>query len=267
MTLPDARDSAPSLVSGWRDVEDGTTGSGKLGERVASMLEDRIVSAGWPVGSVIGSEPELLAEYGISRAVFREAVRLLEHHSIAKMRRGPGGGLVVTVPDTSSVVRAATLHLRYDGATPQDVFEARSALELKIVEMATETINEEGIDLLRETLRREAEIQAAGHHLGTHDIHLAIAQLTGNPAMRLFLEVLTELTQPPRRPADAASEKRRRDDVRHAHERIVEAIVAGDGALARRRMHVHLVAIGQFLQQGSPASSPPQARNAVTPEE
>jgi len=95
----------------WAAVENGNSSS-KLAEQVASMLEDRILAMGWPVGQVIGSEPDLLAEYGISRAVFREAVRLLEHHSVARMRRGPGGGLVVATPDTSSVVRAATLHLQ-----------------------------------------------------------------------------------------------------------------------------------------------------------
>lgn len=42
--------------------------------------------------SAVKSEPELVAELGVSRAVFREAVRLLERDEIGRMRRGPGGG-------------------------------------------------------------------------------------------------------------------------------------------------------------------------------
>ncbi|QFU89569.1 FadR/GntR family transcriptional regulator [Amycolatopsis sp. YIM 10] len=222
----------------------------KLAEQVARRLEDKIVELGWPVGEVIGSEPDLLAEFGISRAIFREAVRLLEHHSVARMRRGPGGGLVVTTPDTSSVVRAAALHLQFDNAKPRDVFEARSALELKIVELATENIDEDGIRLLRATLDQEAAIQASDR-LGTHDIHLVIADLTGNPAMRLFLEVLTKLTVPPR--TEGVEEVRERGrHVRHAHDRIVEAIVAGDVALARHRMQTHLVAMSRYLTDPGP---------------
>src|SRR5436190_21321141 len=99
--------------------DDGTASpSVKLAEQTAAKIEMAIAAQGWPLGSVIGSESDLLAEYGVSRAVLREAVRLLEHDNVARMRRGPGGGLVVTVPDTQAVTRAADRFLRYRGATP-----------------------------------------------------------------------------------------------------------------------------------------------------
>jgi len=215
-----------------------------MAERLARKIEDRIIAMGWPVGTVIGSEPQLLSEYGTSRAVFREAVRILEHHAIARMRRGPGGGLVVTEPDTSSVVRAAALNLKYNNASLGDIFDARSTLELKCAELAAQRIDEDGIHRLRDTLSREAEIQQAGGLPGSHDIHLVIAELTGNPAMRLFLEVLTKLTLPPRQSPAEVRERSRA--VRHAHEHIVEAIVSGDAALARHRMQTHLIAMKDY---------------------
>jgi DNA-binding GntR family transcriptional regulator len=48
--------------------------------------------------------------------------------------------------------------------------------------------------------------------------------------------------------------------VRHAHERIVEAIVAGDSSLARHRMLRHLQGIGSYLQEieRRPAPLPPE---------
>ncbi|WP_062986077.1 GntR family transcriptional regulator [Nocardia anaemiae] len=64
----------------------------KLAEVVAKKLIARIADLRYPVGAIIGSEPELVAELGVSRAVFREAVRLLERDEIGRMRRGPGGG-------------------------------------------------------------------------------------------------------------------------------------------------------------------------------
>lgn len=218
----------------------------KLAEQVASRLEKKIVDSGWPIGEVIGSERELLAELKISRAVFREAVRLLEHHSVAKMRRGPGGGLVVTEPETSSIARAATLHLLFKQATLQNIFEARTALELKVVELAAARIDEAGIERLREALTQESAIQDTAHQLGTHDLHLVIAELSGNPAMRLFLDVLTQMTVPPRGQSKDVVHRRSRE-VRHAHEQIVEAIIRGDGAVARHRMYEHLRAMWQFI--------------------
>jgi DNA-binding FadR family transcriptional regulator len=218
----------------------------KLGETIAAQLEKEIVDSGWPVGTVLGSEAELLAQLSVSRAVLREAIRVLEHHGVATMRRGPGGGLVVTAPDSEAAVRASSLVLEYMNATPQHVFQARSALELKCVELATECIDEDGIGRLREILATEKEKQREGG-LGTHDLHLVLAELTGNPALVLFVEVLTNLTSGSRHGFRSANS----DEVRLAHDKIAEAVIAGDVALARHRMQVHLKAIGAWMNSSS----------------
>jgi len=223
----------------------------KTAEGLARKLEERIAAMGWPVGETVGSEPELVAEYGTSRAAFREAVRILEHHAIARMRRGPGGGLVVTEPDTSSVVRATALHLQYDEASLSQVFEARSILELKTVELAADRIDEKGIRRLRDALRREEEVQHTGVQPGTHEIHLLIAELTGNPSLRLFLEVLTKLTVPP----PHADERSRA--IRTEHEAIVEAIVSGDTLLARQHMLAHLTSMTAYFTESRTAQPAP----------
>ncbi|MBF6207857.1 FadR family transcriptional regulator [Streptomyces gardneri] len=220
--------------------------SGKLAEVVVRELQRRIADLGFPVGEVIGSEPALIAELGISRAVFREAVRLLERDEIARMRRGPGGGLIVTAPRAASVAQSAAMYLQFHQASPRDIFEARSAVELTIVELAAERIDEDGVRMLREALEQEEQMQDSGH-LGSHGIHLMIADLTGNPALRLFLEVMARLT-PEIQPKETKAATDRQADVRHAHARIVEAIVAKDGSLAKHRMLRHLEGIGSYLE-------------------
>jgi len=226
----------------------GPSDGGKLAASVARRLQMMIAAKGFPVGQVIGTEPGLMLEHGVSRAVFREAVRLLEQDGVAQMRRGPGGGLVVTAPRASSVARAAALHLQFFGAGADDIFEARTALELQTADLAAQRIDEKGIDLLRAAVDEEAEQQDESGHLGSSHIHLVIAELTGNPALRLFVEVLARLT-PGIAPADPAAAAARQADVRHAHGRIVDAIVAGDSSLARHRMLRHLQGIGSYLQE------------------
>ena len=76
----------------------------KLGEQLAERVEEEIIASGWPVGKVLGSEAELIERYGVSRAVFREAMRIVDHHGVAEMRRGPGGGLVVVAPKADAAV-------------------------------------------------------------------------------------------------------------------------------------------------------------------
>jgi DNA-binding FadR family transcriptional regulator len=226
----------------------GQKAGGKLAGSVARRLQMMIAARGFPVGEVIGTEPGLMSELGVSRAVFREAVRLLEQDEVAQMRRGPGGGLVVTAPRASSVARAAALHLQFLGAGADDIFEARTALELQTADLAAQRIDEKGIGMLRAALEAEAELQDEGGQLGSSQIHLVIAGLTGNPALRLFVEVMARLT-PGVPPTDPAAGAARQADVRNAHERIVDAIVAGDSSLARHRMLRHLQGIGSYLQE------------------
>lgn len=226
----------------------------RLAETIAAKIEAEIFRMGWPVGQVLGSETELIERYEVSRAVFREAIRIVEHHNVARMRRGPGGGLVVTEPDPSAVHRAMALYLRYQNVTREDLAAPRMALELAAVEAAAAKIDEAGIERLREVLAMEEEMGSeAVQHGHTHHLHVVIAELTQNPALVLFMSVLGQLNEEMAAGADeypidievAASESHR------AHVAIVDAIASGDAALAQHRMRRHVEAIRDF-----PANQP-----------
>jgi DNA-binding FadR family transcriptional regulator len=230
--------------------------SQKLAETISEKIELRIIDKGWPVGEVIGSESELLAEYGVSRAVLREAVRLLEHHHVAQMRRGPGGGLVVTDPDPAAVTRAAAVYLRYRRVDPQQLFRARIALEMAAVHDAAQRIDEEGIAKLRAALEHETTFLDGVADATVHDFHIVVAELSGNPALHLFVDVLTQLSAAGFMGAAALFDKaaaRRRsskaelEEVHTVHQAIADAIIAGDVALAQHRTQRHLLAMGSAL--------------------
>lgn len=213
---------------------------------LARRIRHEVLESGWPVGTVLGSEDELARRYDVGRPVLRQAARLLEHQSVAMMRRGPGGGLVVIEPDADSVTEAIALYLQYRDVTPRFVFDARTALELACVQTATEQLTETGIAQLRALLEREASTGAEDAMAHAQDFHAAIAALTGNAAMQLFVRSLGRLThertQTPDNPEQQA------DDVRLAHRRIAEAIIAGDASLARHRMLRHLQGIAEYLR-------------------
>src|ERR1700744_2567297 len=101
----------------------------KRASKVADRIIKDVIAGGWQVGQILGSEAELLARYQVSRAVFREAVRLVEHQQVARTRRGPGGGLVVTEPTVDAVVDAVVLDLYRAEARLDELFEARFVLE------------------------------------------------------------------------------------------------------------------------------------------
>lgn len=107
----------------------GADGEAKLAAKVADRIIEDVMNLGWPVGEVLGSEPELVERYEVSRAVFREAVRILENQQVAYPRRGPGGGLVVAEPTVGAVIDAVVLYLHRMDARLDEIFEARIVLE------------------------------------------------------------------------------------------------------------------------------------------
>jgi DNA-binding FadR family transcriptional regulator len=224
----------------------------KLAEQVAARIERQIVERGWPVGQVLGSEAGLAEEFGISRAVMREATRILEHHLVVASRRGTGGGLVVVAPDMEAVLPPMAMFLDYQGVSPAQLFESRSVIELAAVELAAERIDPDGIVRLRQALKsEEAELTDPHKYLLSHELHVLIADLSGNPTLRLFIAALTTLSSSHAK-AKFATVKRSRalevgKEIGRAHRRIVDAVVDGDTELARKRMLSHLRAITPWL--------------------
>lgn len=222
------------------DLETGS----KLAAVVANRIARDIAALGWPEGHVLGSEPELLERYGVSRAVFREAVRLVEHQQLARMRRGPGGGLVVSIPTVESVMDAFTIYLFYMRVEIDEVFEARLALEETVAELAPARVGETDIDALRGLLARERE----GTVEDNRELHALLASITGNPALEFFVELLNQATAPyvdePARVGSTA-----RVESAHAHAAIAESVLAGNDGLARHRMRKHLEAEAAYLRR------------------
>ena len=222
-----------------------TNGSGtKLAATTAWRIVDDVVARGWPVDEVLGSEAELLERYGVSRAVFREAVRLVEHQQVARMRRGPGGGLVVTEPTVEAIIDAAVVYLYRVDARLDEVFEARLVLEEIVSDLASERLDEQYLVRVRDLVEQEAAGNIADHRA----VHALLASATGNPALELFVDILNRVSTlyfSDRRALDASTVT----ESRVAHARIAEAVIAGDGALARRRMRRHLEAEVEFLRR------------------
>jgi DNA-binding FadR family transcriptional regulator len=214
------------------------------GPTVAEQIVSDVIEMGWPVGSLLGSEAELLNRYGISRAVLREAVRLLEHQHVARMRRGPGGGLVVDEPDIHTVIDTVILHLLRVDATLAEVIDTRLVLEELVAELAAQRATEADIAPIRQTLATEA----AGEWVHDRLLHSALASLTANPVLDLFVDILThvgdffDLT-------GVTLSPRLRKKAEQAHEQIAQAVLSKNPGLARARMRRHLLAEADLISR------------------
>ena len=223
----------------------------KKAEIVADQIAQTIVGQRWEPGELFGSEVELIARYGVSRAVFREAVRLLEHHGLAEMRRGLHGGLFIRQPDPKPVAKAMAVYLDFEKVEPRQLEDARFAIEVVCVERAAARISEDDVTEVRAFLAAEAARIASGRAQSLHDFHVLVARLTANPALHLFVQTLTDLTQRQQPVPDHS--RRSLEEIHAAHIRIAEAIIARDGALARRRMMTHLEEVSATGPRRPPA--------------
>jgi DNA-binding FadR family transcriptional regulator len=235
------------VISGCPDG--ASRGPARLATQIARRLEDEIIDRRWPVGEMLGSEAELRERFGVSRSVLRESIRLLEHQRVARMRSGPGGGLVVCSPDASPATRAFVIYLEYVGTSVEDLLRARRLLEPLAARLAAEAVTEDEVDRLRALVERErAGIDDPAR--SSSDFHVLLGRLSGNAVLRLFIEVLTRLTSryaqtSSRTAKEVVTEARAAATARHAE--ITEAVTAGDAAVAQLRLTAHLDELEAWL--------------------
>jgi len=236
------RRSARQLLPGSA-IALSQSANGKRAETVARCITQQVVDDGLQPGQLVGTEPELIAREGVSRAVFREAVRLLEHHQIARMRRGPGGGLFVFEPSAAAVSEVAAIYLARRGMRLSDLAEVRTGVEIAIAGLAAARIDADGAVAIKDALDREANTPADERPDVVHDLHAAVAAAAGNRVLELIALVLIRLSliYQIERLASGASEQISAEALR-AHEGIAAAVEAGDRELALHRMRRHLEA-------------------------
>jgi len=206
----------------------------KLSQRVAREIMAEIRSRNWPVGELLGTEAELLARFRVSRATLGEAIRQVERNGAAVMRRGTRGGLTITAPATTTIVRTISAYLELSDVALEEQFDAWRIIEVQAVSLATRKTDDDGIAHLRALIQQidkaESEYEYLSRCMG---VRVAIADQIPNPALALFMRVLVRIMSRDvisrRLPPNWAHYRRIRDQLNE----IVEAIASGDSALAQ----------------------------------
>ena len=222
----------------------------KVAEVVARNITQSIVADGLQPGELVGTEPELIEREGVSQALLRQAVRLLEHHQIARMRRGPGGGLFVMAPSANAVTDVAAIYLARRGMKLAELAELRTHVEAALAALAAERIDDEGALGLQEALLAEEHRTDVERTEIFDDLHTAVAAAAQNRALSLVALVLIRLSRlrQSERLVPEAQIQIRAEELR-THEGIARAVKSGDREMARHRMRRHLEALGALFAE------------------
>lgn len=214
----------------WRPIA-----ADRVGARVRAEILRILDARGLSPGDRLPSERELAALLRVSRPSVREAVRVLEAEGRLEVHHGRG--VFVAEP----LRRADALH--GPGDLP-DLYLMREALDVPAALWAAERQDRVGLAVVAEALAALdaawAEDPADGVRLRSLDaaFHLAIARAAGNRFLTQAADVLTTLVLQGMEYTWSVPTRRR--DSPGEHRRILDALLAADGAAAARAAREHV---------------------------
>jgi DNA-binding FadR family transcriptional regulator len=208
-------------------------------EQLAAVLRERITSGDLRVGERLPSESSLAEQAGVSRSTVREALRTLQEAGL--IERASPRVMVVASRTDDPVFRELRHALRRSNVTFHHLHEALVTLEPELSRFAAMRADAGDIAALREAIAAQERHLDHFKEWSRLDVefHLAIAEVSANPALIIAREPITQLLLPTlHRFMD------NRSMTEHAtryHRRIVGEIEAGDPdtAASVTRRHIN----------------------------
>ena len=207
-------------------------------EACVEQLGTAIRLGAYPNGSLLPAERELAAMLNVSRAALREAIAALRQAGMVRTRRGRGGGSVVSFePQPPARGGSPGLSDRRDALLDSLVF--RRVVEPGACWTAAARHLSAAQRMLLTTALHEVDRAAdpAGHRQADSRLHLAIASVTES---QLTIAAVTDAQSSLHDMLQAIPVLE--VNIEHSnvqHRAIVEAILAGNRAKARRAMERH----------------------------
>ncbi|CAM3643793.1 GntR family transcriptional regulator [Bordetella sputigena] len=233
----------------------------RLYRQIADQLRALIERGEFPVGTRLPPERDLALKMGVSRPSVREALIALEVEGLVEVRMG--SGIYVRARGDSTPGGSVVAE------SPLDTILARQLIEGELAAQAARVMKGADIAGLRQALDVMREEAGSGNIpvRGDRLFHVRIAAATENSVLlRLVGELYDERHNPLAVQLGSHFENAESWESAIAeHERVVEAIEAGDAAAAREAMREHMArSHDRFTAHWSPADAAAGRRRAVS---
>lgn len=229
------------------------TPGARLSDQVADALAAEIKAGRLAVGAKLPTEAVLVAQFAVSRTVVREAVSRLKSLGLVDSRQGSG---VYVRPQGFAPLNFDARYAVSKSAVVQMV-EVRRGLEAEVAGLAAERRSADDVQRVRQAIEALNEAVRQGGDGVSEDVqfHRAIADAACNPFLISTLEYLSQFLRGATQ-VTRANEARRADFARQVaeeHERIYQAIAAGDPVAARAAAAGHMDNAIRRIEQADPA--------------
>jgi DNA-binding FadR family transcriptional regulator len=206
-----------------------TNGRRSLAHGVVNGIDARIRRAELKPGDRLPTESAIMAEYGVSRSVVREAISHLQAAGLVETRHGIG--TFVLEPPLPGTALA--------------ILELRMGMETEAAGLAAARRSEAQLAALREALDDMQRARQAGESTVEADVrfHRILAESSAN---RYFVDLQNQLGRvlSARERPPGSFERMHRE-----HEDIVDAIARQDADAARAAMRTHLSNSGERMRK------------------
>ena len=203
-----------------------------LYESIADNLEQMILNDSSQIGQRLPSEQTLAENFGVSRNVVRESLKILKERHLVSLRTGEGAYIEMT----ELLNRIILLDNVEHGA----VMEVRRIIETEACRLAAERNEPEAFDVLDEINASMMKYKEDIEKRISLDIqfHITIAKLSHNPLLELFAQSMANLLAPILRTA-LIPEGGNENGIEF-HKQIIATLRSQDGEKAEKLMRQHL---------------------------
>ena len=231
-----------------------SAGAGKnLSGRVAEVLLGKIREGGLTPGTRLPTEHVLAQRFGVSRTVIREAMISLKAQGVIETRQGSGAFVRQPTPSSSFALDPLA---RDSIRQILLMIELRRGIDSEIAALAASRRDPRQIEEIRLALRAVDDAVAAGGSGVREDLefHLCLARATGNPYWSKLIEMFAPQIQAVITVTRAKINRRQafQKSTKDNHERVVEAIVAGDVEEARAAARAHMDGAAERVAEADP---------------
>ncbi|WP_214406820.1 FadR/GntR family transcriptional regulator [Pseudonocardia lacus] len=213
-------------------------------------IKAMILSGELGPGDRLPPEKELSEALGLSRSSLREAVKALAIIRILDVRRGDGTYVTSLTPSLLLDAMSFVVDIHRDDSV-LELFEVRRILEPAAVALATPRLGAADIARLRELVAQVDDTTAADDLVANDMVfHRYIAERAGNAYLTSLLDTLSSSTVRAR-VWRGLTEQGAVARTLTEHRAIVDALEAGDAALASAQATVHISGVIQWLRRAS----------------
>lgn len=229
----------------------------KTYDLLAEQLRRTILDGRLEEGARLPSERELVDQTGLSRSSVREALRMLQVEGLARPRPGRRGGNVVSRPDNDLMAHFLGQFVVSRQMPPHVVQETRETIEPALARLAAANRTDEDLKRLRALQKDLSAPDLTPEEFAKVNVawHNAIAAASRNDLMAALLHAMSSGVIAATI-NDVYDSPEIHAEVLRAHERILDAIAARDGAAAYRRMERHMKATSEQAGRGRPRGPP-----------